>query len=172
MILLDDESETPAGEVSSSVWPPLTISSNLYHSCISEPLFLRLSCTVLAFLDTDFPLLLQDDTQHPAHRSMPPPKYDEDWSDSEDEDAPGGGVETAVQLGVPNGALAPAGDDGRDAAVSRIGGHPVRYVPSPHDESQDVEMHLLFSFPLLCGTLVIPPPAVWAPCATGYDDRR
>lgn len=49
---------------------------------------------------------------------------DDDWSDSDD-----GNVETAVLLGVPDGPIE-SEIDLTDAAVSRIGGHPVRYVPS------------------------------------------
>jgi len=57
------------------------------------------------------------------------PHYDDDWSDSDDEEV--SDVETSVQLGVPDGPLESA--SGRlDAAVSRIGGHPVRYHSSRH----------------------------------------
>jgi len=52
------------------------------------------------------------------------PKGDDDWSDS-DEDVLSG-VESSVLLGVPDGAV--DGADINDAAVSRIGGHPVRYI--------------------------------------------
>jgi pre-rRNA-processing protein TSR4 len=48
---------------------------------------------------------------------------DDEWSDSDSE--PGGDVETAVLLGVPDGALSAPGD-AADAAVSRLGGSPVR----------------------------------------------
>ncbi|KAF7798001.1 hypothetical protein EIP86_009211 [Pleurotus ostreatoroseus] len=55
------------------------------------------------------------------------PKYDEeDWSDSDDELAD---VETAVQLGVPDGPLPPP--DAADAAVSRIGGLPAFLTAPP-----------------------------------------
>lgn len=54
-------------------------------------------------------------------------KYEEDWSDSEDEEM-GSDVETSVQLGIPDGPLESTSDI-LDAAVSRIGGHPVRYIP-------------------------------------------
>ncbi|KAJ3563791.1 hypothetical protein NP233_g8705 [Leucocoprinus birnbaumii] len=54
-----------------------------------------------------------------------PPRAD-DWSDSDDDDdLPGGGVETSVLLGVPDGPIDDVSDIS-DAAVSRIGGHPVR----------------------------------------------
>lgn len=56
--------------------------------------------------------------------------YDEDdWSDSDEEDVLD--AETSVQLGIPDGPLESASDL-LDAAVSRIGGHPVRYHPLPH----------------------------------------
>ena len=64
------------------------------------------------------------------------PKYEEDWSDSEDEDI-GSDVETSVQLGIPNGSIE-SSSDMLDAAVSRIGGHPVRYIPR-HTAMQHVE---------------------------------
>ena len=82
---------------------------------------------------------------------MAPSKYEDDWSDSDSDDGDAGrdGVETAVQLGVPNGALEVA--DARDAAVSRIGGHPVRYVPSPCvDVVQDVDCRNAFFVVLPC----------------------
>ena len=84
---------------------------------------------------------------------MAPPKYEDDWSDSDSDDGDAGrdGVETAVQLGVPNGSLEVA--DARDAAVSRIGGHPVRYVPSPCvDVVQDVDCRNAF---LVLASLII-----------------
>lgn len=54
------------------------------------------------------------------------PHYDDDddWSDSDEDE--GSGVETSVQLGIPDGPLE-SDSDRLDAAVSRIGGHPVRY---------------------------------------------
>lgn len=54
------------------------------------------------------------------------PKQEDDWSDSEDEDL-GSDVETSVQLGIPDGPIESSSDI-LDAAVSRIGGHPVRYI--------------------------------------------
>lgn len=47
----------------------------------------------------------------------------EEWSDSDDEVE--AEVETSVLLGVPDGHVDAAADIS-DAAVSRIGGHPVR----------------------------------------------
>jgi pre-rRNA-processing protein TSR4 len=52
-----------------------------------------------------------------------PPIDEDDWSDSDDEVA--SEVETDVLLGTPDGAITAAADLA-DAAVSRIGGHPVR----------------------------------------------
>lgn len=49
--------------------------------------------------------------------------HDSDWSDSEDEVS--AEVETSVLLGVPDGDVEII-TDLTDAAVSRIGGHPVR----------------------------------------------
>ncbi|KAF5393794.1 hypothetical protein D9757_000383 [Collybiopsis confluens] len=56
---------------------------------------------------------------------MAPPVEEEDWSDS-DEDI-GSEVETSVLLGVPDGPIT-SGSELADAAVSRIGGHPVRVI--------------------------------------------
>jgi pre-rRNA-processing protein TSR4 len=52
-----------------------------------------------------------------------PPIDDEDWSDSDEEVV--SEVETSVLLGTPDGAITVSADLA-DAAVSRIGGHPVR----------------------------------------------
>lgn len=52
-----------------------------------------------------------------------PPEYDDDWSDSDDDELLD--TVTDVQLGVPDGAIG-SETDLRDAAVSRIGGLPVR----------------------------------------------
>ncbi|KAJ3555516.1 hypothetical protein NM688_g2531 [Phlebia brevispora] len=57
-----------------------------------------------------------------------PPKYEEDWSDSDDEDM-GSDVETSVQLGIPDGPIESSSDI-LDAAVSRIGGQPA-FLTSP-----------------------------------------
>ncbi|KAG6888568.1 hypothetical protein C0995_007357 [Termitomyces sp. Mi166 len=53
------------------------------------------------------------------------PAHDDDWSDSDDD--VGSDVETSVLLGVPDG-LVQSQTDIDDAAVSRIGGHPVRAI--------------------------------------------
>jgi pre-rRNA-processing protein TSR4 len=50
---------------------------------------------------------------------------DDNWSDSDEEGA--SDVKTSVLLGVPDGPV-DTPSDLRDAAVSRIGGHPVRYL--------------------------------------------
>lgn len=49
---------------------------------------------------------------------------DEDWSDSDEEVL--SDAETSVQLGLPDGPI--ESSDMFDAAVSRIGGHPVRDI--------------------------------------------
>lgn len=51
------------------------------------------------------------------------PSHMDDWSDSDDDDLTG--VETNVLLGVPDGTIDDVNDI-NDAAVSRIGGLPVR----------------------------------------------
>lgn len=58
------------------------------------------------------------------------PKYDDDddWSDEDEDEV--SDVETSVQLGIPDGPLDSAADR-VDAAVSRIGGLPVRYILFP-----------------------------------------
>jgi len=53
------------------------------------------------------------------------PKDDDEWSDSDDDVF--SEVETSVLLGVPDGGVVDRADI-NDAAVSRIGGHPVRYI--------------------------------------------
>lgn len=55
---------------------------------------------------------------------------DDDWSDSDDESE----VETSVLLGVPDGVIESIADL-NDAAVSRIGGHPVRYISHMYHHS-------------------------------------
>lgn len=49
----------------------------------------------------------------------------DDWSDSDEEVLDE--VETAVLLGIPDGLIT-AETDSVDAAVSRLGGHPVRIL--------------------------------------------
>lgn len=56
---------------------------------------------------------------------MAPPREEDDWSDSDDENL--AEIETSVLLGVPDGAVE-AGSELNDAAVSRIGGLPVRVL--------------------------------------------
>jgi hypothetical protein len=56
------------------------------------------------------------------------PRDEDDWSDSDDEAL--SDLETSVLLGVPDGPIEEP-KDLRDAAVSRIGGHAVRGLPSP-----------------------------------------
>jgi pre-rRNA-processing protein TSR4 len=54
------------------------------------------------------------------------------WSDSDDDNDVPSEVETSVLLGTPDGPITSSSDI-KDAAVSRIGGRPVRVnVPSLH----------------------------------------
>ena len=50
---------------------------------------------------------------------------DDDWSDSDDEELPD--VETSVLLGITDGPIEKQ-EDIDDAAVSRLGGYPVRVI--------------------------------------------
>jgi hypothetical protein len=61
-----------------------------------------------------------------------PSAVEDDWSDSDEEI--GSEVETAVLLGVPDGAME-SETDIKDAAVSRIGGRPVRACLFDHVRS-------------------------------------
>lgn len=56
-----------------------------------------------------------------------PSKVEDNWSDSDSEYDVNGDIETAVQLGLPDGSLSSVSDL-RDPCVSRIGGRPVRVV--------------------------------------------
>ncbi|KAI6023748.1 programmed cell death protein 2 [Pisolithus microcarpus] len=71
---------------------------------------------------------------------MPTRAEDEDWSDSDDEAL--SGVETDVLLGVPDGRVE-SDKDLRDAAVSRIGGLPVRVCSCPCTNMPSI--HLYFA---------------------------
>ena len=53
-----------------------------------------------------------------------PGRLEDEWSDSDGEYDSAGGVETNVQLGIPDGSIT-AEEDLKDPRVSRIGGHPV-----------------------------------------------
>lgn len=59
-----------------------------------------------------------------------PARVEDDWSDSDEEYDSAGGVETNVQLGIPDGSIT-TDEDLKDPRVSRIGGHPVRITRSP-----------------------------------------
>lgn len=59
-----------------------------------------------------------------------PIRLEDEWSDSDGEYDSSGDIETNVQLGIPDGSIT-AEEDLRDPRVSRIGGHPVRFVYSP-----------------------------------------
>ena len=58
-----------------------------------------------------------------------PTRVEDEWSDSDEEYDSSGDVETSVQLGIPDGSIT-AEEDLKDPRVSRIGGHPVRFVHS------------------------------------------
>jgi pre-rRNA-processing protein TSR4 len=62
-----------------------------------------------------------------------PARLEDEWSDSDDEHL--SDVETPVLLGVPDGVIDTAADI-NDAAVSRIGGHPVRSILHMYHYSQ------------------------------------
>jgi hypothetical protein len=62
-----------------------------------------------------------------------PARVEDDWSDSDDENL--SDVETPVLLGVPDGVIETIADI-NDAAVSRIGGHPVRSISHMYHCSQ------------------------------------
>lgn len=68
------------------------------------------------------------------------PAHEDDWSDSDDD--VGSDVETSVLLGVPDG-LVQSDTDINDAAVSRIGGHPVRAISPMYF---DIEYLCLYAF--------------------------
>jgi pre-rRNA-processing protein TSR4 len=53
-----------------------------------------------------------------------PARVEDEWSDSDEEYGSSGGVETNVQLGIPDGSIT-ADEDLKDPRVSRIGGYPV-----------------------------------------------
>lgn len=72
------------------------------------------------------------------------PQHEDDWSDSDEDE--GEDVVTAVQLGIPDGALESAADL-RDAAVSRIGGYPVRpFVTRRTRTAVEIYLFLLLGF--------------------------
>jgi hypothetical protein len=67
---------------------------------------------------------------------MPSPRED-DWSDSDDEAL--SDVETSVLLGVPDGLV--EATDANDAAVSRIGGHPVRFISHMYYHTEYLDLY-------------------------------
>jgi hypothetical protein len=75
---------------------------------------------------------LTDQNFIPDPTNTMPSAVDDDWSDSDDEI--GSEVETAVLLGIPDGVVETETDI-KDAAVSRIGGHPVRACLFDHVRS-------------------------------------
>lgn len=67
------------------------------------------------------------------------PPVDDDWSDSDDEVL--AEVETSVLLGVPDGSVQDMADI-TDAAVSRIGGFPVRFIPHMYQPNRSLTFDL------------------------------
>lgn len=101
-MILDDESETTIQSFSVSSEHDESYS---YHSCLSD-----------FFLFLFFFLHISDFSQYmPAQEDESSDSDQEEWSD----------VETSVLLGVPDGPIDVEADV-FDAAVSRIGGLPVR----------------------------------------------
>ncbi|KAG6864622.1 hypothetical protein C0991_008243 [Blastosporella zonata] len=85
------------------------------------------------------------------------PAHDEDWSDSDDD--VGSDVETSVLLGVPDG-LVQSDTDISDAAVSRIGGHPVRAISPMYFHRISILIHFRKRpFSLLLNLLSLRPNA-------------
>jgi hypothetical protein len=118
---LDDESD-PAGVR----FPHDSIhdeSFNIYHSCISE---------FFTFLTGFMEIHRADENHYYRFLAAMPSAIEDDWSDSDEEI--GSEVETAVLLGVPDGAMETDADI-KDAAVSRIGGRPVRACLFDHVRS-------------------------------------
>lgn len=70
------------------------------------------------------------------------PRPADDWSDSDEDDL--SQVETSVLLGVPDGNI-DVQTDVIDAAVSRIGGLPVRASPIMYYHLQNVLTYLSLS---------------------------
>lgn len=58
-----------------------------------------------------------------------PARVEDEWSDSDEEYGSSGDIETNVQLGISDGSIT-VEEDLKDPRVSRIGGHPVRFVHS------------------------------------------
>ena len=131
----DDESDPFCGEVS------------LCRNYRDET-FLSTIHAYLIISQTTFPFVpkiltrLCSFRQHAATPNMPA-RVEDEWSDSDEEHGSSGGVETNVQLGIPDGSIT-VDEDLKDPRVSRIGGHPVRFVHS----------HSYGCFPSLCSVLV------------------
>ena len=76
------------------------------------------------------------------------PHAEEDWSDTDDEFEAGEDVETAVLLGIPDGPIKDSADL-EDAAVSRLGGRPVRLFAFPFSLPYFLYYYLLIRINLL-----------------------
>ena len=86
-------------------------------------LFEKILPAILEYTDSDSTLSGE------AHHVEMPARAEEEWSDSDGEYDSSGGVETNVQLGIPDGPIK-VDADLKDPRVSRIGGHPVGSVHS------------------------------------------
>ena len=79
------------------------------------------------------------------------PHDDSDWSDSDDEEL--SEMETPVLLGIPDGPIEKQ-EDAEDAAVSRIGGYPVRNVVL-YSIACTIDNNRHFFIAFLCDILVL-----------------
>lgn len=88
-----------------------------------------------------------------------PPSDEDDWSDSDEE--LGSEVETSVLLGISDGPIT-SDNELADAAVSRIGGHPVRAVLRMYHRNRSFDYHSMYCrrlFFLPTSLLYLPPNA-------------
>ena len=79
------------------------------------------------------------------------PHDDSDWSDSDDEEL--SEMETSVLLGIPDDPIEKQ-EDAEDAAVSRIGGYPVRNVVL-YSIACTIDNNRRFFLAFLCDILVL-----------------
>ncbi|KAH9933363.1 programmed cell death protein 2 [Fomitopsis serialis] len=89
-----------------------------------------------------------------------PPKNDDDWSDSDDDDL--SDIETNVQLGLSDGPIETS-EDLRDARVSRLGGHAV-FLSSPPPPATSAQCKT-------CGEPMSLLAQVWCPLEESPNDR-
>ncbi|TFY61534.1 hypothetical protein EVJ58_g4453 [Rhodofomes roseus] len=88
-----------------------------------------------------------------------PPRNDDDWSDSDDDDV--SDIETNVQIGLPDGPIE-SSEELRDPRVSRIGGHPAFLNPPPPASSVKCKN---------CGDPISLLVQVWCPLDESPNDR-